>query len=132
MALAVKTAVRRGRVLVVDDEPLVLSAVRRVLARDHDVEVASGGHAALALLENNPGAAFDLILCDLTMPGMSGLDLYVSLCQRMPAAAARVAFLTGGAPTGEARRFIAAAGRAQIDKPFVVDDLLAFVRSRVS
>ena len=53
---------RRTRVLVVDDEPLVASAARRLLARTHEVQVAHSGHAALALLEDGP---FDAVLCDI-------------------------------------------------------------------
>jgi hypothetical protein len=67
---------RRGRVLVVDDELLVARSIARAL-RDHDVSIALDAAEALRLIERGP--AFDVILCDLMMPGVSGLDLYEQL-----------------------------------------------------
>ncbi|HET9156078.1 MAG TPA: response regulator, partial [Myxococcaceae bacterium] len=60
---------RRTRVLVVDDEPLVASAARRLLARAHEVHVAHNGQTALAMLEQG---TFDAVLCDIMMPHMTG------------------------------------------------------------
>jgi two-component system, NtrC family, response regulator HydG len=64
----------RWRVLVVDDDALVRMALRRVLAAEHDVEVASSGGEALRRL-SRPGAPIDLALIDVAMPGLDGLGL---------------------------------------------------------
>ena len=62
----------RYRILIVDDDPLVVKAMRRLLHR-HDVTTAPGGAEALAILEQR--SDFDVILCDLMMPGVTGMDV---------------------------------------------------------
>src|SRR5262245_5106323 len=64
---------KRARVLFVDDEPHVLSTIRRSLAEDFDVHTAESGHAALALLEENE--PFSVIVADCRMPKMNGIEL---------------------------------------------------------
>ena len=59
---------KRYRILIVDDDPLVLKAMRRLLHR-HEVVTAPGGAEALAILEQR--SDFNVILCDLMMPGVS-------------------------------------------------------------
>ncbi|HJZ89112.1 MAG TPA: EAL domain-containing response regulator [Polyangia bacterium] len=62
-----------GRVLLVDDEPLILTAFQRVLgASGYAIETAHDGASALALLQSGP---FDVIISDISMPGMSGVEL---------------------------------------------------------
>src|SRR6185295_1309014 len=67
-----KSIDRRAQILVVDDEPMISSAVRRILGREHDV-VATDAMGALKAIEG--GRRFDVILCDVMMPDMSGVDL---------------------------------------------------------
>ncbi|AKV00729.1 Histidine kinase [Labilithrix luteola] len=95
----------RGRVLVVDDEPRYGASLRMLLEGDHDVELASDGEAALARCKsaNVP----DLILCDLMMPGMNGIELHEALLRDHPSLLDRIIFLTGGATTDAARAFLA-------------------------
>jgi signal transduction histidine kinase len=107
---------RRGRLLVVDDEPLVGTVIQRTLGGEFEIVAVGSGPAALKLLE--AGERFDLILCDLLMPGMSGMALHAALARLSPALAGRMVFLSGGAFTPEAREFLAAPGRECIDKPF--------------
>lgn len=114
---------RPKRVLVVDDEPLILNAVRRILSRTFEVQLAHDADEADALLAG--GARFDLILCDLMMPGRTGRGLYEMLGARDPEAAARVAFMTGGTVDPEMDRFLRESGRPRIDKPFASSDLRA-------
>ena len=106
---------RATRVLVVDDEPLVASAARRLLARAHEVQVAHSGQTALALLETSP---FDAVLCDLMMPQMTGMELHARVKARDPALARRMIFMTGGAFTEAAARFVADSRAPCFDKPF--------------
>ncbi len=106
----------RARILVVDDEPLVGRAIQRILGASHQVTVETSGRAALARLER--GERFDLMLCDLMMPEMTGQDLLQALERTAPDLAGRVAFLTGGAFTPAAREFLERTGRPRLDKPF--------------
>src|SRR5262249_2794552 len=120
---------RRTRVLVVDDEPLVASAARRLLARAHEVQVAHNGHTALALLETGP---FDAVLCDIMMPHMTGLELHSVLSTTRPPRAGRVVFLTGGVFARPAERFPEANARWCMGKPFDPGALLALVAERIA
>jgi len=118
---------RRGRVLVVDDEPLVGRAVTRVLAPRHEVVAVTSARDALSRLEADSG--FDLVLCDLMMPEMTGMDLHAELSRRAPAMARRMVFLTGGAFTARAREFLDGVQNARVEKPFDPEGLRGLVGS---
>jgi PAS domain S-box-containing protein len=105
---------RRLRVLIVDDEPLVARAVARVLAT-HEVEVV--GSAAAALTRLRAGERFDVIVCDLLMPDVTGMDLHGALATERPDLADRLMFLTGGAFTDRAREFVDRVGARVLEKP---------------
>jgi CheY-like chemotaxis protein len=120
---------RRGRVLVVDDEPLLAAAIHRVLAREHDVVTATRAEDALERLR--AGAPFDVIFSDLMMPQITGMELYARICQEFPEQAPRVVFLTGGAFTDDARDFLAKVQNSKIAKPIDVRSLMALVNERV-
>jgi PAS domain S-box-containing protein len=114
---------RSLRVLVVDDEPSVGSALKRTLGRYHEVVATTEAKHALEQLQQ--GLHFDVILCDLMMPHMSGMEFYRVLQEQFPAIARRVVFMTGGIFTDAARAFIAQAPNPTIDKPFDRDHLEA-------
>ncbi len=120
--LAVPT---RRRILAVDDEALLLKAYRRMLGDAHELATALGGHEALRTLEQDAG--FDVVLCDLQMPEMSGMELHAAVRATHPALAERFVFVTGGAFSSDARRFMEEAVSAVIQKPFRVEDLLALI-----
>jgi PAS domain S-box-containing protein len=117
---------RRGRILVVDDEPMLVSVVTRILSREHEVVSALVAYDALALLTS--GEKFDLILCDLMMPDMTGMDLHRELLTIAPDQANRMIFVTGGAFTEKARTFLTNPPKEHIEKPFDTSNLLAIVR----
>jgi CheY-like chemotaxis protein len=117
---------RRGRILVVDDEVLVLRSVTRILSKEHDVTALGTAAEALALCVG--GAPFDLILCDLMMPEMTGMDLHRELSRLAPELAARMIFITGGAFTEKARSFLTQTPKEQIEKPFQAANLRAIVQ----
>jgi PAS domain S-box-containing protein len=121
---------RHGRVLVVDDELLLLEAVRRVLEDEHDVVTASSGEDALARLAD--GQPFDLIICDLMMPGMSGHELFARIKEISAGLASRVVFLTGGAVTPGANKVLEEAPNGFIQKPFDLEELRSFVQKQLS
>jgi len=117
---------RRGRILVVDDETLVLRGVKRILSKEHDVVAVVAAEKALALCAS--GEKFDLILCDLMMPDMTGMDLHRELLRVAPEQADRMIFLTGGAFTAKARQFLSETPKEHLDKPFDPANLRAIVQ----
>lgn len=72
---------KSGRILLVDDEPAVLQALKRLLYRQYEVVTAEGGEAALQILEDEE---FDLIISDMRMPGMTGDVLLKTCYERYP------------------------------------------------
>jgi len=110
------TEPRRGRVLVVDDEPMIGRAVQLMLEEVHDVIPLVSAREALDRITR--GEHFDAIVCDLMMPEMTGMDLYGELARRWPEIARRIVFLTGGAFTPRARTFLETVPNARLEKPF--------------
>jgi CheY-like chemotaxis protein len=95
-------------VLVVDDEPGILSGLTRLLQRDgHIVETAIDGQAALARLREDN---YDLILCDLRMPALDGQTLYGLLQRQHPTLCQRFIFLTGDTLGVDSQAFLARCG----------------------
>lgn len=107
---------RRLRVLVIDDQPLMLTTLEVTLGAEHDVVTAASAQVALDLLDRD--SDFDAVVCDLMMPGTSGMDLYRALEEREQPLVTRLGFMTGGAYTAEARRFLAETGAPTLAKPF--------------
>jgi CheY-like chemotaxis protein len=107
---------RRSRVLVIDDEPALCQIVYRVLSPEHDVVITQDARAALRLLAAEP--EIDVVLCDLMMPEMSGMDFHARLAETAPAIAERVVFLTGGAFSSRAAQFLDSVKNTRLDKPF--------------
>jgi signal transduction histidine kinase len=110
----------RPRILVVDDEPMVGTVVRRILGDENDVVSVTSGADALAALDTGH---FDLLICDLMMPHVSGMDLHDAISKRWPEHARRMIFATGGAFTPRAREFVDRVPNAFLDKPFTANDL---------
>jgi CheY-like chemotaxis protein len=106
----------RLRVLVVDDERSIGTSLKILLRDDHDVEAVT--RAADALERLSGGAAYDVILCDLMMPEMSGMAFYDAVHALWPALAPRVVFLTGGAFTAASRDFLERVPNPRLEKPF--------------
>ncbi len=104
-----------SRILVVDDDPSVVGIVRRLLKR-HEVVTATGAQQALDLLAQD--GSFDVILCDVMMPDITGLDLFARLEQNSPALLRKLVFMTGGAFTQEAQEFIDRIDQPCLEKPF--------------
>ncbi|UXI70043.1 response regulator [Tahibacter amnicola] len=128
--IIVEPARRRGRVLMVDDEPLMGPAVRRILSREHDVTITT--RASEALQRIHSGELYDVILCDLMMPEMSGMELHAAILQAAPEQASRMIFVTGGAFTPSARSFLDHVPNDRLEKPFDSDRLRAIVNHRIA
>lgn len=117
--------VRGARVLVVDDERLILRAFDRILRRDHEVETVRGGARAIELLE--AGARYDVILCDLLMPEVDGRELFGWIEAHRPDLVDRVAFVSGGAVGYDLEEFVASSNAPVIEKPVAPAELRALV-----
>jgi PAS domain S-box-containing protein len=125
------TPMRRARILVVDDEPKLGATLRLALGDRFEVEVVDSGRDAEQRIEQD--GAFDLVLCDLMMPEVSGMDLYERVCGIRPELAPRFVFMTGGAFTDRAREFLKEHRMRRIEKPFPlerVEELLVETRER--
>ncbi len=106
---------RRGRVLVIDDEQAIGAAICRLLESDHDVTLPADASEALELLERED--LYDVVFCDLMMPGMSGMDIYEKMASR-PEVRERLVFMTAGTFSERADAFLRSEHIRCIQKPF--------------
>jgi PAS domain S-box-containing protein len=120
---------RRGRILIVDDDALSGTSLRRVLRSAHDVTMVMRGREALDLLA--AGHRFDVLLCDLMMPEVNGMDLYDEVSRSAPDLLQRIVFVTGGAFTPAAEAFLERVPNQWLRKPVSLDRLTAVVRGLV-
>jgi CheY-like chemotaxis protein/two-component sensor histidine kinase len=127
--VAPPSATRRGKVLVIDDEPAIIRALERVLVHEHEVTPTSNaGDARKRILA---GERYDVILCDLMMPQMTGMDLHAEFLRVAPEQASRMVFMTGGAFTPGSRAFLDDIPNPCIEKPFDTHHLRSIVNDRV-
>jgi PAS domain S-box-containing protein len=127
----------RGRILIVDDDDLVRRTLHRMLARSHDVTLAESARAALAVLTAD--ASFDLVLCDVMMPEISGIELFEHIGARWPQLESRIGFLTGASFTPHVAEFLDSVPNPRVTKPLnagalneFVQDFLARARAHVA
>jgi signal transduction histidine kinase/CheY-like chemotaxis protein len=106
---------RRLRLLIVDDEVLVARAVRRVFDKEFKVEIALDGQSALDKLRNTD---FDVVLCDVMMPGITGLDVYRQVRSENEVLARRFVFATGGLFSQELSDSVKRLSNMIVEKPF--------------
>ena len=118
---------QRGRILVVDDEPMIGMAIRRTLQREHEVVTLTSAREACTRLLG--GERFDIVLSDVMMPEMSGVELHRELSRLSPELAARMVFLTGGAFTPYARSFLSEVENPRLEKPFSSEELRGLVQA---
>jgi DNA-binding response OmpR family regulator len=114
------------RVLVVDDEPNIVTSLRFLMEREgFHVEVAATGQDAVAALAGPPA---DLVLLDVMMPGLDGFEV----CQRIRAApawrAAKIVMLTAKGRDVERDRGMALGADAYVTKPFSTRDLVVKIK----
>jgi signal transduction histidine kinase/CheY-like chemotaxis protein len=119
------SSARRARILLVDDEVALCRAIQRGMSRFHDVTVSNSGREAIARVVS--GERYDVIVSDLMMPEVTGMEIHDELSRRVPEQANRMVFLTGGAFTPSAREFLDTITNPRIDKPFEMTNLLAIV-----
>src|SRR4051812_26058980 len=116
----------RRRVLLIDDEVNLASGLERALSGEHDVVLATSGREAKAILARDD--RFDVVLCDLMMPDVTGMEVFAYIKADRPKLADRTVFMTGGAFTAGARTFLEEVANRRIEKPFDLDRLRALIR----
>jgi two-component system cell cycle sensor histidine kinase/response regulator CckA len=124
-ALTSQAPLSRRRILVIDDEPLIGSIIQRALSGDHDVVVVQRAADALTLLEG--GQTFDLLLCDVMMPDLSGPQFHEAISRDWPQMTGRLVFMTGGAFTPGTVDFVEHAPTRVLLKPFSIDRLKGLI-----
>jgi signal transduction histidine kinase/ActR/RegA family two-component response regulator len=108
-------SVKGRRLLVIDDDVLVARTLARML-KQHEVEVATSGRDALKRLAEN-GTNYDLVLCDLMMPDVTGMDVYEEVERLYPSLASKFVFISGGGITERSRKFLELHAECVLSKP---------------
>ncbi len=127
---AERSAVKKFRVLFIDDERTLLNAYERTFGRENEVVVAEGGEQALAMLMKRWD--FNLVVCDLLMPKVNGMDVYRWVRETHPELDGAFVFVTGGVMQQDVQAFLRTVGNQVLEKPFdfsVVREIIA-ARSR--
>jgi DNA-binding NtrC family response regulator len=106
---------KRKRLLIVDDEVMILRALGRTLKREYDVTALSSPEEALGRLAS--GESWDIVLSDVMMPEMSGVEFAKRAVGVCPDLAGRIALMTGGAASPEVRTALEQSGLPVIEKP---------------
>jgi two-component system NtrC family sensor kinase len=119
-----KVHAAREPILIVDDEPLMCELLAATLSDDYSVTAFTSARAALAALQEND---YDVILCDVMMPELNGMDLYELAILDRPELGERFVFITGGAFTERARLFLRQTGRPVVKKPCSRKELLEVI-----
>jgi signal transduction histidine kinase/ActR/RegA family two-component response regulator len=117
-------------ILVVDDEVEIANLLKRILeAEGHIVTAVDSGLDARNKLDQH---RYDLVICDLKMPGMGGRELYTYLRQTQPDVAKQMVFTTGDVVSDESQAFLHQVGKRFLSKPFKADQVLALIQESVS
>ncbi len=125
VSLETASPVHRARLLIIDDERPLLEAYKRLLRATHEVVCADNGQAGIELIAQ--GHSFDVIVCDLMMPKVDGMNVHAFVKSKCPELLGRMLFATGGAFTPEAKAFLNSPGIKCIEKPFTPDELKAAI-----
>lgn len=120
----------RGRVLVVDDDPAVLGALRRALEREHEVIACGDPREAAGLIES--GERYDVVFCDLMMPTLNGDALHARAVSKDRQLADRFVFITGGATRPALNDFLASVPNERLEKPFSIQNIRGIARRFVA
>jgi PAS domain S-box-containing protein len=116
------------RVLVIDDDARVLKALARTLGSTHQVVCVHDANEALVAARS--GNAWDVVLCDVMMPGTSGLELYETLLRERADLAERMVFMTGGGFSQALEQQLDRTGRPRLEKPLDQARLFELLQAR--
>jgi signal transduction histidine kinase len=121
---------RRAHLLVVDDEENIARMLQRALESTYDVETTTSPQDAVERVRK--GSRFDLVLCDMTMPGKTGVEVHAAIAKIAPEQAARMLFLTGDSSDKRFHAFLVEQRRPVLHKPFLTSQLLGEIESALS
>ncbi|MFU8804488.1 MAG: ATP-binding protein [Bradymonadaceae bacterium] len=116
---------RRARVLIIDDEIQMGNALRRLFLGEHDVSCVTRAEDVFDTLKEH---TFDVLLCDLRMPGVTGITLYEKLGRRYPRYLKRMAFVTAGPTSASEQSFLARVAIPVLSKPFDTLELRSLIQ----
>jgi DNA-binding response OmpR family regulator len=118
-----------SKVLIIEDEPSISTLCKRILSsKGYIVDTAFNGETAEGYVSKTE---YSIILCDIRLPIISGIDFYIWLKQEHPKMAKRVIFMTGSVMGGEAVNFLENSGRPYLLKPFRPDELLEIISRNI-
>ncbi len=118
---AIAPAVHRRHILIVEDEPTVARLIHDVLTEEgHEVEAVLDSREGLERIQ---AGNYDLVICDLRMPGLDGKDLHRELLRKASPAAQRILFVTGDVLAPHTLQFLEASGLPYLAKPFLIEEL---------
>lgn len=120
--------IRSGRVLVIDDEPMLARIIAELLSDTYDVEVATHGKEAIDRIL--AGGRYDVIFCDVSMPGIHGLDVHAAVARARPEQAARFVFMSGGVSDPVLWHRLEALPNLLVEKPCACHRLREIVTER--
>ncbi len=120
----------KALVAVVDDEPFICDIVKRGLAREYDVDTYCDSQSVLDALES--GRRYDLIFCDLRMPGVSGREIYRQMREKWPEQAKKIVFMSGLSESEAKEELMEELDESQmLKKPFQLRKLRAMTRELI-
>ncbi|MEK7279013.1 MAG: ATP-binding protein, partial [Nitrospirota bacterium] len=115
-----KRAIKRKKILIIDDEVLQLQLLESTLSKDYDVFRADSSRKAIAIVQKEE---LDLILCDIKMPGMDGMEFYEWLAKNRPGIENKFLVVTGNIMEERIKSFMKIAGDRVITKPYRIGEL---------
>lgn len=119
-----------GRILVMDDEPTVLSLIGRIISGEgYGVQTASCGEEAIEMIKKNN---YDLVLSDIKLPGLSGIDLYREIGRINPPLQKRIIFITGDVIGSDTADFLDSTRAPYITKPIDIARLKEEVKRKLN
>jgi CheY-like chemotaxis protein len=113
---------------VVDDDLAVARSLSRGLGEECDVDILTDGREAIERLSGEHD--YDVVLCDFSMPSVTGADVYREVSSKRPDSANRFVFMTGGPFTDTGRLFLETVDAPIVQKPFDLRAVRALVKSR--
>jgi PAS domain S-box-containing protein len=116
------TGTEHGKILVVDDEPGVRILLERVFTQmGHQVDCVADAETAVNKLDS--GLTYDVILTDVRMPGMSGIELHSYILMKTPAMKNKIIFITGDVMGADIKEFLMKNDLIYFAKPFDIEAL---------
>ncbi len=120
----------KKHILIVDDELMLLYSLRRMLDDIYDVTIASGGKKAIDII-NEKKISFDLIICDVSMPDINGVNFYLYIEQHHPGLEKHIIFMTGGPMSVYLDDFFVTHKTICLAKPFEYNQLREIVQNNI-